>query len=107
MTIKQAAFIAAAVAALTACTHGHVSSVPISVEGVGDVYLYQGRANFGHQLEAADRMMTDHCRQINGGRPVLVHERRRDLGPVLVGTGENVTMVGNQNQELYFRCVTD
>lgn len=105
MSMKYA-LVAGAIAALTGCTHGHVSTVPTYVEGVGNVYRYEGRANFGHQLADADRMITEHCQQVNGGRPVILDHQTRDLGPLAVGTPQGVTVTGNQNQILYYQCVT-
>lgn len=117
---------------LTACTHASVSMVPMQVPGVGEVYRYSGRANFSHQLAAADRAMIDHCTKVGGGSPVVVDQQLRDLGPVAVGSSQSTTslngvantvgntttlngtantsttgsfgVIQNTNQEILFRC---
>jgi hypothetical protein len=116
------------------CTHASVSSVPMEVPGVGMVYRYQGRANFPHQIAEADRLMTEHCLQVNGGKPVQVDRRTVDLGTVrfdnaqahttgttnivggpysAVATSNSQTSVTgsgtalrNFNQEILYKCVT-
>ena len=116
---------------LAGCTHASISSIPLEIEGVGTVYRYQGRANFAHQIAEADRMIMEHCRVLNGGRPVIVDMEKRDLGIVSIssgqsatrlnatGTGTNITgtamttssgtMTGlrNFNQEILFKCVAE
>ena len=119
---------------VSACTHGSVSTVPIFVDGIGEVYRYQGRANFSHQFKEADRMITEHCLKVNGGRPVIVSAQKRDLGIVSIGSGASTTTLDatatesgnsiniqgaastqtsqsstglrNFNQELLYKCVT-
>jgi hypothetical protein len=119
--------------ALAACTHASVSAVPIELTGIGTVYRYQGRANFAHQIAEADRVMTEECKKINGGKPVIVTQQMRDLGIVALGNSQSTTnlnatanQVGsstyvhgtvttsttgsagglrNMNQELLFKCV--
>lgn len=91
------------VLATVACTHGAVSSIPQEIQGVGTVYRYQGRANFSHQIAEADKMMTDHCKSVNGGRPVVVDLQKVDLGVGVISTGNsntnlNATVNGYQNQ---------
>lgn len=118
-----------------ACTHGVVSNVPMEVQGVGTVYRYQGRANFSHQIAEADKMMTEHCKNVNGGRPVVVDLQKRDLGVGVISSGTtntninatvsgtnysnqarvtgnaNTTSTGtatalrNTNQEIMYKCV--
>lgn len=123
------------VAILTGCTHASISSIPMEIEGVGSVYRYQGRANFSHQIAEADRMLTKHCKILNGGRPVIVDLQKRDLGMVTMGSGQssthfNATGTGtpygtnikgtamttssgttsgmrNVNQEILFKCVAE
>jgi hypothetical protein len=120
-----------------ACTHGAVSNVPLEVQGVGTVYRYQGRANFSHQIAEADKMMTEHCKAVNGGRPVVVDLQKRDLGVGVMSSGTantnvnaNVTSTGypnqarvtgtanttststvaamrNMNQEILYKCVKE
>ena len=86
-----------------ACTHGAVSSIPQEIQGVGTVYRYQGRANFSHQIAEADKLITDHCLSVNGGKPVVVDLQKRDLGMEIFNSGSssttfNGTFTGSQNQ---------
>ncbi|AZR42999.1 hypothetical protein [Marinobacter salarius] len=115
-------------ALLLGCTFGHVSSIPMEIEGIGKVYRYEGRANFSHQLEKADEMMASTCEEKNGGYPVIVDLQQKDLGVVVFGTGQSSTnfsgnaygnavygnastsstgslnAMRNQNQAVLFRC---
>lgn len=125
----------AAVLILASCTHASISSIPLEIEGVGKVYRYQGRANFSHQIAEGDRVITEHCKTLNGGHPVIVDLQKRDLGMVATGSGHsstqfngtgmgtryatnmmgtatttssgNVTTLRNMNQEILFKCVAD
>lgn len=100
--------------------------------GVGEVYRHQGRANFAHQIAEADRLMAEHCRQVNGGRAVIVSHQTRNIGFGGIGQSQSQTMIvgsaaaspglvtgtatglttgvdtasvmTNQNQEILFRC---
>jgi hypothetical protein len=118
---------------LGACTHAAISSIPMEVPGVGSVYRYQGRANFAHQIEEADRLMKEHCKSVNGGNPVIVDLQKRDLGVVAIASGNSSTNINanvsgtanqarvsgtgttnslatmnamrNTNQEILYRCV--
>ncbi len=120
---------------LSGCTHGSISSVPMHLDGQGAIYRYQGRANFAHQTAGADRMLTEHCRQLNAGRPVIVDIQKRELGGMVMGGGQshtrlNGTVTGtpssanfsgvattntsgsssslrNFNQEIAFKCVAE
>jgi hypothetical protein len=127
-----------AIAVLALCsgcvpTYGAISSTPMIVQGVGEVYRYQGRANFAHQFEVADQQMAAHCQRVNGGRAVMVAHQTRNVGfggimqgqsnTVMSGTATggpglaSVTgaaattgfgtgsVMANQNQEILFRCV--
>lgn len=122
------------VAILAACTHASVSTVPMELPGIGTVYRYQGRANFSHQIAEADRVMTEECKRINGGKPVVVTQQMRDLGIVTMNNSRSTTNLSatanrigptanaygtattstvgtsgglrNMNQELLFKCVT-
>lgn len=85
---------------LSACTHATISSVPMEVPGVGKVYRYQGRANFAHQIAEADRAMTDQCKQINGGTPVVVDQQMRDLGLLTMGNGQATTKFNASGQRV-------
>ena len=129
-------FLALPVVILTvACTHGVVSNIPQEIPGVGTVYRYQGRANFSHQIAEADKMMMEHCKAVNGGRPVVVDLQKRDLGVGVISSGSsntnlNATVTGtgypnqarvmgtattkttgtttamrNMNQEIMYRCI--
>lgn len=123
--------------ALTACTHGVVSSTAMEIPGVGTVYRYQGRANFAHQIAEADKMMAEHCAKANGGRPIIVDLEKRDLGVVAIGSSNSTSrinatattdstrnqarisgavntqtlssasMLRNMNQEITYRCATN
>lgn len=86
---------------------------------------------FSHQMKKADEMMLAACKEINGGRPVVIYLQKRDLGTVTLGQGQanttfNATTIGNstygtanttaygagsglrnQNQEILFRCVAE
>ncbi|MGC6471822.1 MAG: hypothetical protein ACON4W_02980 [Parvibaculales bacterium] len=89
---------------LGGCTHASVSSIPEMANGK-EIFTYQGRANFGHQMKAADREMTKHCTEFNGGRPVAVSRTTQDLGYVVAGnTTTGVNAMGNQNQIIKFTC---
>lgn len=90
--------ITALVITLLGCTHGSVSNIPLEIKGVGTVYRYQGRANFSHQIAEADKMMTEHCQKLNGGKPVIVDLQKKDLGMVVVGsTNSNTQVRANAN----------
>lgn len=114
---------------LSGCTHGSVSSLPVHTAEHGDVYRYQGRANFGHQIAEADKMIIAHCARVNGGRPVVLNVQKQYLGDVAIGnssattTGSAVASGGivhasatttgsgavstlrNYNQDVMFKCV--
>lgn len=120
---------------LSGCTHGSISSVPMHLDGQGAVYRYQGRANFAHQTAEADRMLTEHCKQLNGGRPAIVDLQKRELGVMVMGGSQSHTRVNgnvtgtpnsanfsgvattntsgslsslrNFNQEIAFKCVAE
>ncbi|MCU7806106.1 MAG: hypothetical protein KZQ96_23275 [Candidatus Thiodiazotropha sp. (ex Lucinoma borealis)] len=127
--------VLAAVITLAGCTHASISSIPLQIEGVGTVYRYQGRANFAHQIAKADRMIAEDCKARNGGHPVIVDLKKRDLGIVTMDSGQattrinatatgnshstnvtgtatttssgGVTALRNYNQEILYKCVTD
>ena len=88
---------------LAACTHANIGTIPTMVNGK-EVYTYQGRANFGHQLELADKMMIEHCANLNHGRPVILDRDFQDLGYVVSATPNNMNAMGNQNQIIHFTC---
>lgn len=112
-------------AALAGCTHARISPIPMLIEGVGTVYRYEGRANFPHQLAEADRMIAQDCKARNGGTPVVVNLRKRDLGTVSLDSGQanarvsaigggnatvatssngSTTTMRNYNQEILYKC---
>jgi hypothetical protein len=64
-----------------------LSSVPENIPGVGEVYRHQGRANFPHQIEEADRAITERCASL-GGRPVIVSRKMIDLGMLSFSSGQ-------------------
>jgi hypothetical protein len=66
---------------LAGCTFGSISSLPIQT-AQGDLYKYEGRANFPYQIAEADQMITEHCAKVNGGRPVVVNAQKHHLGDV-------------------------
>ena len=88
---------------LVACTHANITTIPTILDGK-EVYTYRGRANFGHQLELADKMMVEHCADLNQGRPVIVSRDTEDLGYVVSASPSNLSAFGNQNQIIYFSC---
>jgi hypothetical protein len=120
---------------LGGCTHASISSIPLEIEGVGTVYRYQGRANFSHQIAEADRIITEDCKQRNGGQPVIVDLKKQYLGQVEMGGGESRTSINaistgtgnyaqvtgtarttstngggslaNYNQEIMYKCVNN
>ncbi len=85
---------------VTGCTGGHVSKAPMEFEGVGKVYRYQGKANFAHQQDEAQRMMTEHCKGINGGRPVIVSMNGQSRGFVKMGNN----YIRSNSQVIYYKC---
>lgn len=42
---------------LFSCTHASISQIP-EIMNNQEVYTYQGRANFSHQIKVADEMLT-------------------------------------------------
>ncbi|MDA9345853.1 hypothetical protein N9R01_00555 [Porticoccaceae bacterium] len=102
---KSAFSLLALFVAVTGCTHANVSSIPQLVNGTA-VFTYRGRANFGHQLKAADQAMISTCKEYNGGNPSIVDQRTEDLGYVVTGnTTTGINAMGNQNQIIQFSCV--
>ena len=121
--------LCAGIAVISGCTHASISQIPLEVPGVGQVYRYQGRANFAHQIAEADKLITEDCLKRNGGTPVVVNLQKTDLGFVSIGntqastnvsgnaygsgfngtaTSSGTTSTGalrNQNQEILYKCV--
>jgi hypothetical protein len=100
MKLLNLSLVALATFSISACTHGNVSEVPQMINGEA-VFTYQGRSNFGHQLEAADKFMVNHCNKFNGGSPVALGRSTQDLGYVVTKD----YAAGNQNQLVLFKCV--
>jgi hypothetical protein len=125
--------ITALIAGLVGCaavpTFGHVSTTPVALPNGELAYVYEGRANFAHQTEVADKMMAEHCAKVNGGAPVVVNAQRTVIGAANFAnatTNANATATGpyqarsysgtantygtssamvNRQQQLMFRCV--
>jgi len=88
--MPRIAFATAVACLLAGCTWGSISSLPIQTAR-GDLYRYEGRANFPHQIAEADKMITDHCAHVNGGRPVIVNQQKQYLGDVAFGNASATT----------------
>ncbi|MCF6200218.1 MAG: hypothetical protein L3J67_12665 [Hyphomicrobiaceae bacterium] len=84
---------------LAGCTGGHISP-QMEIEGVGKVFQYTGKANFGYQKAEALRMMADHCHGVNGGRPVIVSIGKGDRGFVRMGN----QYIRNRSQSIFYKC---
>lgn len=89
---------------LYACTHASISQIPQMINNQ-EVYTYQGRANFSHQISEADDKIKEHCKNVNGGSPVIVSRNNQSLGYVVTGnTSTGLNAMGNQNQVIQFIC---
>ena len=81
--------------ALSGCavipTFGSISKTPIQLPNGDVAYRYEGRANFAHQQEVADKMMAEHCIAVNGGSPLIVDLQQKVIG---------VTTFGNSNSNI-------
>ena len=86
-----------------ACTHANISSIPNMIDDK-EIFTYQGRSNFGHQLKAADQKMMAFCENLNGGRPLLFDKKTQDLGYVVSADANGMSAMGNQNQIVRFSC---
>ncbi len=110
-------------------TFGSVSKTPIQLPNGELAYRYEGRANFPHQQEVADKMMTEHCIGANGGTPVIVDVQQMVIGTAAFGNSNmNITgtasgpyqqrtynatanssssgsALANKQQYVVFRCV--
>lgn len=97
-------FLLIIIAFLYACTHASISQIPEIINNQ-EVYTYQGRANFSHQMSEADDKIKEHCRNINGGSPVIVSRNNQSLGYVVTGNASTgINAMGNQNQVIQFFC---
>lgn len=90
-------------AVLAGCTYANVSATPIELADGSEAYRYTGRANFGYQLEEADRVMAQTCGAM-GLRPVILQQDMRTIGTGSLITTGAVDIGANQQQELIFRC---
>lgn len=110
-------------------TFGSVSKTPIKLQNGELAYRYEGRANFAHQQEVADKMMAEHCVSVNGGAPVIVDAQQMVLGSAAFGnantnitgtasgpysqrnynanasTSSSGSTLSNKQQQVVFRCV--
>ena len=100
MKYKNLFLLLLGTASLSGCIHANVSNVPQMINGEA-IFTYQGRSNFGFQLEAADKFMIKHCLDFNGGSPVALKRSTQDLGYVV----SNDFASGNQNQVVLFKCI--
>jgi hypothetical protein len=88
---------------LAGCTYANVSATPIELADGTEAYRYTGRANFGYQLEEADRVMAETCGAM-GLRPVVLQQDVRTIGTGSLITTGAVDIGANQQQDLIFRC---
>lgn len=89
---------------LFSCTHASISQIPEVMDNQ-EVYTYQGRSNFSHQMKVADEMLIKHCKKVNGGKAVIVSRGNQDLGYVVTGnTNTGINAMSNQNQIIKFIC---
>jgi hypothetical protein len=88
---------------LGGCTYANVSATPIELADGTEAYRYTGRANFGYQLEEADRVMAQTCGAL-GLRPVVLQQDVRTIGTGSLITTGAVDIGANQQQDLIFRC---
>lgn len=94
----------AAVLFAASCTYAQVSATPVQLADGSEGYRYSGRANFGYQMQEADRVMASTC-AARGLRPRIVEQAERNIGGGAILTG-NVGMIGaNRQQDIIFRCV--
>ncbi|MCU0800492.1 MAG: hypothetical protein MUD11_01740 [Rhodobacteraceae bacterium] len=88
---------------LAGCTYANVAATPIELADGTEAYRYTGRANFGYQLEEADRVMAKTCSAM-GLRPVVLQQDVRTIGTGSLITTGAVDIGANQQQDLIFRC---
>ena len=120
-------------ALLSACavipTFGSVSKTPMQLANGDLAYRYEGRANFPHQQEVADKMMAEHCTSVNGGAARIVDAQQSVIGTAAFGnsntnitgtatgpyqqraynatasTNSSGSALANKQQYIIFRCV--
>lgn len=90
--------------ALAACTYAQVSATPVQLPDGGEGFRYTGRANFGHQMAEADRVMAETC-AAQGGRPLIVEQAERNIGGGAILSGNTIMAGANRQQDIVFRCV--
>ena len=85
-------------------TFGSISKTPMQLAN-GDLgYRYEGRANFPHPQEVADKMMSEHCLTVNGGAAIIVDAQQSVVGAVAFGnsnTSLSGTATGPYQQRSY------
>ena len=126
-------FTLAGCALLSACvvipTFGSISKTPMQLPNGELAYRYEGRANFPHQQEVADKMMAEHCMSMNGGVAIAVDAQQSVIGAAAFGnsntniagtatgpyqnrsfnatanTSSSGSTLANKQQYITFRCV--
>ena len=61
---------------LLACSHGEISSKPKIVEGI-KVYTYQGRVNYQHERDYAEKKIKDFCGELDQKKAVIISQETR------------------------------
>jgi hypothetical protein len=86
------------------CTYSSVSATPILLPDGTEGYRYTGRANFGYQLDEADRVMAETC-SAKGKRAQIIDQGTRNIGAGALVSNNSVMLGANQQQDIVFRCV--
>lgn len=89
---------------LCGCTQANVATTPILLADGSEGYRYTGRANFGYQINEADRFMAERC-ATKGLRPIIVSQDNRTIGTGAMISGGPVTLGANQQQDIIFKCI--
>jgi hypothetical protein len=89
--------------AATSCTYSSISATPTLLPDGTEGYRYTGRANFGYQLDEADRIMAETC-AAKGKRPQIVDQGTRNIGAGGLISNNSVVLGANQQQDIIFRC---
>ena len=120
-------------AVLSACavipTFGSISKTPMQLPSGELAYRYEGRANFPHQQDVADKMMAEHCISVNEGSPIAIDAQQSVIGAAAFGnsntniagtasgpnqnrsvnaiasTNASASTLANKQQHITFRCV--
>ena len=118
---------------LSACaaipTFGSISKTPMQLANGDLAYRYEGRANYPHQQEVADKMMAEHCMSLSGGAAIVVDAQQSIIGAAAFGssnasiagtatgpyqlrsynaaasTNSSGSALANKQQYITFRCV--